>query len=292
MSEPSTTAGTVLSIRGATLKLGGKTILENITEDAKNIIRPDRKQGQVLGLLGPSGIGKTTLFKAMSGVYKLDSGEILIHKRGIENAPNYSQLSEEETLEPARQGHVGVVTQSYRVFKHMTVLDNLVIAGRKAGLTKAEAREKAEALLDRFGILDRKDFWPMSSQISGGQRQRVAILQQLMAGHQIICMDEPVSGLDPNQKKRVIKLIQEVTSVDDWLTIVMVTHDIAAAVAVSDHLWLMGRVDNKGVRTEGARVVSIYDLVGMGLAWHEDVQSMPDFRTLVGQISDRFDTLA
>ena len=288
-----TTDGTILSIEDIGVTLGGRKILNQVKANCQNIIRTECLQGQVVGLLGPSGAGKTTLFQIIAGFLKPDGGEVLIRKIGIEDLPGFADLSDRERLEPTTQGKVGVVTQAYRVFRHLTVLQNLVIAGRKGGLSKADATKKAEELLDRFGILDRKDLWPMSSQISGGQRQRVAIIQQLMAGHMFLCMDEPFSGLDPAQKQNVIKLIREVTSHNELLTIIVVTHDVGAAIAVADQLWLMGKRSlETGVPLDGARIVGRYDLIEGGLAWHDDVQSTPEFRTMVEQITERFSRLA
>ncbi len=293
MHYPHTREGTLLGIEDVHVTLGGRLILKGVSATVENIVRMDVKQGQVIGLVGPSGAGKTTLFRVIGGFLTADSGQVLVRKHGIESDPAYDSLGDRDKLVPVQKGMVGVVTQSYRVFRHLTVLGNLVRAGRKAGLTKAEATDKAKALLDRFGILDIQDRWPMSTQISGGQRQRVAIIQQIMVGHQTICMDEPFSGLDPRQKKNVMKWISELTSIDELLTFIVVTHDIGAAVAVSDHLWLMGKDHDpvSGKALDGARILSIYDLISMGLAWNENIQSMPEFRDLVNQVTERFDHL-
>jgi polar amino acid transport system ATP-binding protein/sulfate transport system ATP-binding protein len=292
MTAEYTVDGTILSVDNARISLGGRLIVRDAKVSIENIVRPNMAQGQVVGLLGPSGAGKTTLVNGICGEYALDSGQILIRRKDVEKLPGYASMTKGEQLEPTRRGRVGIVSQNYRVFRHLTVLGNLLMAGHKAGLTKAEAKDKAEALLNQFDLLERKDFWPMSAQLSGGQRQRLAILQQIMVGHQIICMDEPVSGLDPRQKNKVIKLIRDITSVNELLTIIVITHDIASAVAVSDHLWLMGKDrDGEGRIIEGARILSVYDLIAMDLAWHENIQSMPQFRDLVSQITERFETL-
>lgn len=268
--------GTLLSIENVHHSFDGKLVLRGVTASEQNIVRDDVgvQQGQVIGLLGPSGCGKTTLLRSIAGFLHPDVGRVLVGTK----------------QEPTHRGKVGVVSQQYRIFNHRRVIGNLVYAGRRGGLTKAEAHAKAEMLLERFDLLPQKNFWP--GQLSGGQRQRVAILQQIMAGHGLICMDEPFSGLDPDKLDKMIKLIREITSVDEHLTIVVVTHDIAAAVSVADHLWLMGHhQDDAGKQVPGATIVSIYDLIALDLAWQDNIRSLPQFRTIVDEITERFKTL-
>jgi polar amino acid transport system ATP-binding protein/sulfate transport system ATP-binding protein len=250
------------AVRGDTL------VLRDIAVDIKDIVRPDvADQGQVVGFLGPSGIGKTTLLRVIAGLDAPSRGRVLIDGA------------------PAEVGKVGVVFQSYPLFAHRRVLGNLVVAAQARGLARDKAIAQARALLDRFGIADKANAWP--SELSGGQRQRVAIVQQLLCGHTYLLMDEPFSGLDPVAKREACKLVSEVARTGERVTIVIVTHDIAAAIRCSDHLWLMGREPGQ----DGARIVDTIDLIERDLAWRPDCHRLPGFGELVRELEDRFDSL-
>jgi polar amino acid transport system ATP-binding protein/sulfate transport system ATP-binding protein len=252
---------------------GGNLVLRDVVTEIKDVVRPDvANQGQVVGVLGPSGIGKTTLFRILAGLDAPARGQVLVGERQV----------------PARPGMVGVVFQSYPLFEHRRVLGNLVVAARRAGIADAEA--KARALLERFRLGDRADAWP--SELSGGQRQRVAILQQLLCGHTYLLMDEPFSGLDPASKQQACELIAEVSMMDERNTIILVTHDIREAVKVSDTLWLMGRDRTpSGEPVPGSRILETYNLIDRDLAWHPGIERTPPFEAFVREIEDRFCTL-
>jgi ABC-type nitrate/sulfonate/bicarbonate transport system ATPase subunit len=231
------------------------------------------KQGQTVGFLGPSGIGKSQLFKTMAGFQQPDEG---IVKVGIEQIPTAA-------------GMIGVVDQHYRVLQHRTVLDNLILAGKQSGLSKSEAKDKAKAYLEQFDLGNQIRNYP--GRLSGGQRQRLAILQQLMLNHQIICMDEPFSGLDVNQVHKVAGLISDLTSQDELLTIIVVTHDIGAASEVSDTIWLMGHEpdpEKPGEFLAGARIVEHCDLIAEGLAWDPDIRHNPHFLEFESFVTSKF----
>lgn len=282
-----TIAETLLSIQGVHLWLGKgarrRLILRDVDFRIDNIVRPGLKQGQVKGLLGPSGIGKTQLSKVITGNInpKRDdvdlTGSVFV---GVDQVP-------------PTPGMVGVVTQKYEVIPSMTVLGNLVFAGMRGGLSKAEAKEKAEHYLELFGLTAQRNLWP-ETQISGGQRQRVAIIQQVMVGHKFIFMDEPFSGLDVIRMEQVAALIAKLTSEDELLTIIVVTHDIGAAISVSDELILMGleRDEGTGAFKEGARIVARSDLVQEGLAWDPDIRHNPRFLEHEAVVAERFRTLS
>jgi polar amino acid transport system ATP-binding protein/sulfate transport system ATP-binding protein len=256
------------------LTLGGNRILDGVDFTIKNVVRPDVTQGQVVGLLGPSGIGKTQLFRILAGLNPPDKGEVLIGDPG----------------EPVRAGRVGVVAQHYPLFAHRTVLDNLVVAGMNGGKSGEESRAKAEALLDRFHMLDRKGLYP--AQLSGGQRQRVAIAQQIMCSEQFLLMDEPFSGLDLIALRRVQELIVEIGQLHELNTIFVVTHDISAAVEICDTILLMGRnSDTSGKLVPGAKIQATYDLIERGLAWRPNVSSLPEFNSTLQEIRQRFTLL-
>jgi polar amino acid transport system ATP-binding protein/sulfate transport system ATP-binding protein len=191
---------------------------------------------------------------------------------------------------PVERGMVGVVAQQYPLFPHRTVLGNLMVAGRQAGLTSDAAREKALGFLRRFKMEDRGGLYP--TQLSGGQRQRVAIAQQFMCSEHFLLMDEPFSGLDPIAVDSVSSLIQEVANLHELNTIVVVTHDIPAAIEVADTLLLMGRDrDADGKIIPGARIQTVYNLVERGLAYRKGITSSPEFMELMREILERFPTL-
>ncbi len=270
----------LINVQGVSLSLGeGKNrrlILREVNAEVRNIVRPGLEQGQTVGFLGPSGIGKTQLFKTIAGFQKPDEGSVLV---GVNQVPTAAGL-------------IGVVSQYYRVLNHRTVLDNLIFAGKQGGLTKGEAKDKSQSYLEKFDLSNQRKNYP--GRLSGGQRQRLAILQQIMLGHQTICMDEPFSGLDVNQVHKVATLLSELTSHNELLTIIVVTHDIGAAIEVSDTLWLMGQEPNPEKPDEflpGARIVDQCDLIAEGLAWDPAIRQNPKFLELESKVAERFRTL-
>lgn len=269
----------LVQIKDVHLTLTGKKILEGIDFEIRNLVRPGLTQGQVIGLLGPSGVGKTQLFKIMAGLQSATSGEVLVATPG------------KEELVPVKRGLVGVVSQNYLLFEHRTVLSNLLIAARMGGYNSRECRDESAALLERFDLKDRAGLYP--SQLSGGQRQRVAIAQQLLCSTNVLLMDEPFSGLDPIMVNEVCALVNEVASLDELMTIVVTTHDVSSALSVADHLVLLGRDKDPGtgIYTSGAKVKEVYNLIERDLAWYPDIQAQPHFHDLVREIKLRFRTL-
>jgi NitT/TauT family transport system ATP-binding protein len=269
-----TYGATLVRVDSVSLSLSGKTILRDVNLEIKDIRCPGRITGQIVGLLGPSGIGKTQFFRILSGLQRPDKGVVRIGERGV----------------PVERGMVGVVAQNYPLFEHRTVLGNLAVAGRRVGLTSAKAREKALSLLERFSLDEHARKFPV--QLSGGQRQRVAIAQQFMCSEHYLLMDEPFSGLDPIAVDRVSQFVTEVGNADELNTIVVVTHDITAAMTVADTIWLLGRDrDEKGNVIPGARVQESYNLIERGLAYRTGISTTPEFLSLQGEIRARYATL-
>ncbi len=266
--------GVLLDVRGVRFARGGVAILRDVTVQIQDLVRPGMSQGQIVGLLGPSGVGKTTLFKILAGLVTPDEGTVAIGDAGV----------------PAEPGLVGVVTQNYVLFEHRTVLGNLLVAGKQAGMSSADARARSMEYLERFGLGAHAEKYPM--QLSGGQRQRVAIAQQLLCSEHYLVMDEPFSGLDVIAQENVQALLIEVSRRHEENTIILVTHDVSAAVAVCDTIWLMGRDrEPNGTIIPGARIVETIDLIERDLAWHPDIRTRPGFHQLVDEIKARFHTL-
>ena len=265
---------TLLKIDGVCLTLGGKLILRDVHAEVKNVHREGMSQGQVVGLLGPSGVGKTRLFRILAGLDAPDSGKVLLGAEG----------------KPVKRGSVGVVAQDYPLFAHRTVLGNLLVAARQQGMSPGEGQKKAAGILERFGLTGNEKKYP--AQLSGGMRQRVSIAQQLLCSDELLLMDEPFSGLDLVALGTVMKFLGEIAASDELKTFVIVTHDIEAAMEVCDTLWLLGRDrDEKNNLIPGARVQKVYDLMERGLAWRDGIADDPAYLQLLREIREIFPRL-
>jgi NitT/TauT family transport system ATP-binding protein len=265
---------TLLKVSGVSHSYADQIVLRDVNFEIRDIIRPNRVTGQVVALLGPSGMGKSTLFRVLAGLLEPTAGSVTI---GIDAKP----------VEP---GMVGVVFQNYQLFEHRTVLGNLVIAARESGLSRKDALQCSEQMLKRFSLEQFARRYPV--QLSGGQRQRVAIAQQFVCSQHFLLMDEPFSGLDPTAIENVCRLITEVANLDELNTIIVVTHNIEAAIQVADTVLILGRDrDASGQPLPGARVQENLDLITAGLAWQEGMNSTPKFVEMERKIRERFRTL-
>ncbi|MDO5030648.1 MAG: amino acid ABC transporter ATP-binding protein [Corynebacterium sp.] len=183
--------------------------------------------GQVVVILGPSGSGKSTLCRTINRLETIDSGEIRIN----------GKLLPEEGKELTRlRAEVGMVFQQFNLFSHMTIRDNVTLAPVKVRkLPKAEARERAEKLLDRVGIAAQADKYP--AQLSGGQQQRVAIARALAMDPKVMLFDEPTSALDPEMINEVLDVMTDLAK--GGMTMVCVTHEMSFARRVADRILFM-----------------------------------------------------
>lgn len=264
---------TLLAIEDLSFARGANWILRGVNLEIKNLVRPGVQQGQVVALLGPSGVGKTTLLRLLAGLEEPDAGTIKLGENGAN----------------VRRGQIGVVAQHYPLFAHRTVLSNLTVAGKQAGLG-AKARQSALELLERFDMSAQAKSYP--AQLSGGQRQRAAIAQQFMGCDGFLLLDEPFSGLDVVAQEVVIHFIAEMASRDEKMTFILITHDISAALQIADTVWLLGRDrDESGAAVPGARIQASYNLVERGLAWRPNIARLPEFDALRQEIRARFVTL-
>lgn len=271
----------LVSVKDVTMSYEGTPVLKPTSAEVRDIVRPGCTQGQVIGILGPSGVGKTQFSRILAGLQKPTSGSVTVEKT-LDNG-TVAQV-------PVEAGLVGMVAQNYPLFKHRTIFGNLWVALEHSKLDTNGRKAKVAEYLEKFNLSDKADLYP--SQLSGGQRQRVAIIQQALCSEHFIVMDEPFTGLDPLMKDKVAELIVQVASLDEKNTIFVVAHDIAGLIAISDTLWLFGRDrDDKGAVIPGASIKKSYNLIERGLAWQPDIQNTPEFGAFVAEIKDQFKTL-
>lgn len=239
-------------------------ILRDIDFSIHNIVRPGVEQGQVVSLIGRSGIGKTQLFKILAGLVCPDSGTVSI---GLDQ-------------HSVNAGEVGVVFQNYMLFNHRTIRDNLRLAMRYSGNTKGrkQMEDQISDYAEQFDLGEHLLKFPL--QLSGGQRQRVSIIQQVLTGNRFILLDEPFSGLDALMIDRVIEVLLRISTMDELNTLVIISHDVENALAISDTAFILAREEGK----EGATITETLDLVQMNYAWNPEIREDPGFQHLVAQI--------
>ena len=188
--------------------------------------------GETVVILGPSGCGKSTLLRCLNGLETAHSGSLRL---------DGCELLDPKTDWREIRQQVGMVFQSYHLFGHMTVLDNLLLGPLKVQKRERhEAQAQAEALLARVGLLDKRDAYPR--QLSGGQQQRIAIVRSLCMNPRVMLFDEVTAALDPEMVKEVLQVIQGLAR--DGMTLLIVTHEMAFARAVADRIVFMesGRI--------------------------------------------------
>ena len=266
---------TILKVENVSLDLEGKKILNNVNVEIKDILRVDgQTQGQIVGFLGPSGIGKTKFFEILAGILPPTTGKVLMNK----------------DLKQTKIGDIGVVQQNYPLFNHRTVKSNLAIGAAKTITDATERERRINAVLSRCNLHLHANHYP--AQLSGGQKQRVAIAQQLLCTEHFLLMDEPFSGLDINMVDEISEMIVEISNKEEENTVIIVSHDIVSTVAISDTIWLMGRDrDTDGNIISGAYIKHSFDLCERGLAWSKDIKKNPDFMRFINEIRDLFITL-
>ena len=183
--------------------------------------------GEVVCIVGPSGGGKSTFLRTLNGLEPIQEGEIHVLDMHLPGS--------KRDIETLRRS-VGMVFQSFNLFLHMSIRDNLTLAPVTAlGLSKQEANARAERLLKRVGIADQIDKFP--GQLSGGQQQRVAIARALAMEPKIMLFDEPTSSLDPEMVKEVLDVIRDLAA--SGMTMLVVTHEMGFAREVADRVFFI-----------------------------------------------------
>lgn len=190
------------------------------------------RSGEVIVILGPSGCGKSTLLRCLNGLEEAHSGSLkFVGRELLDKATDWREVRQQ----------IGMVFQSYHLFPHMSVLDNLLLGPLKVQKRqRREAQQQAEALLERVGLADKRDAFPR--QLSGGQQQRIAIIRSLCMNPRVMLFDEVTAALDPEMVKEVLQVIQGLAR--EGMTLLIVTHEMAFARAVADRIVFMdaGRI--------------------------------------------------
>lgn len=221
---------TTLAVAGLEKSFGAFRVLDGISLTAR--------QGDVVSILGASGSGKSTFLRCLNFLEAADAGTIAI--KGDTVTLGKGPIAEERKR--ALRLHTGFVFQSFNLWSHLTVIEN-VMQGPLHVLRQpaAEVRERAEALLNRVGVIERKDYYP--AQLSGGQQQRVAIARALAMDPDVLLFDEPTSALDPELVGEVLKVMRSLA--EEGRTMLVVTHEMNFARDVSTKVVFMhrGKVD-------------------------------------------------
>jgi iron(III) transport system ATP-binding protein len=224
----------VLTVDNLHLRYGDNPILKGVSMD----LAP----GEVVSLLGPSGSGKTTLLRAVAGLEQPHQGTIRIGERVVFDGARGIEL-------PAEKRDLGLVFQSYALWPHRTVYDNVAYGLKLRNVKKAQAEERIRKVLEQLGLGPLDERFP--HQLSGGQQQRVAIARALVYNPPVILLDEPLSNLDAKLREEARAFLRELI-VRLGLSALVVTHDQAEAMAMSDRILLLnnGRIEQQGTPQE------------------------------------------
>ena len=209
-------SSTILKLDQITKSYDNQIIFSNLSLEIK--------KGEVVVVLGPSGCGKSTLLRCMNGLESIQAGEILLEDEVISNQHKKMHLVRQK---------IGMVFQSYELFPHLNVLQNITLGPIKAqNRDKVEVVKEAEQLLERVGLLEKKNAYP--HQLSGGQKQRVTIVRALCMKPEILLFDEVTAALDPEMVREVLDVMLSLAK--EGSTMVIVTHEMQFARAIADRI--------------------------------------------------------
>ncbi len=208
-----------ISFSGVSKWYGSVQVLKNCSTTVR--------RGEVLVVCGPSGSGKSTLIKCANGLEPIQEGEIVV---------DTTSVNDKHTDLPRLRSRIGMVFQHFELFGHLTIVENICLAQRKVlGRSTSEARSRAHLLLERVGLSDHANKYPI--QLSGGQQQRVAIARALAMDPKAMLFDEPTSALDPEMISEVLDVMTELAK--EGMTMMVVTHEMGFARKVADRIIFM-----------------------------------------------------
>lgn len=213
----------LIELTGFSKKFGAVPVLQDVDLSVR--------EGEVVVILGPSGCGKSTLLRCLNGLELGHAGHYRFAGQDLPANTDWRQVRQQ----------VGMVFQSYHLFPHMTVLENILLGPLSVQKRKRdEAQQQAETLLSRIGLLDKRDAYPR--ELSGGQQQRIAIVRALCMNPRVMLFDEVTAALDPEMVKEVLEVILDLAR--SGMTLLIVTHEMAFARAVADRILFMdgGRI--------------------------------------------------
>ena len=218
----------ILHIKNLSKRYGDTNVLKNINISVK--------KGEVVVIIGPSGCGKSTLLRCLNGLEEIQEGEVLLDDQVVN--PNKKNLSK-------NREKIGMVFQSYDLFPHLTILQNVTLAPVKVKKrNRREVEKEALELLERVGLRSKKDDYPR--QLSGGQKQRVAIVRALIMHPEVLLLDEITAALDPEMVREVLDVVLDLAK--EGRTMVIVTHEMQFAKAVADRVIFLegGKIVEEG----------------------------------------------
>ncbi|NGZ83956.1 amino acid ABC transporter ATP-binding protein [Duganella aceris] len=227
METSPTPANCTVRVRGLTKAFGTNQVLRGVDLTVA--------KGEVVVIMGPSGSGKTTFIRSLNFLETPDAGSVEVCGVEVDGAQAASSRHERRKVQQIRL-KTAMVFQSFNLFPHMTVLDNVIeglVTVRRAA--REPARQRGLALLDRVGMLAKADAYP--GRLSGGQKQRVAIARALAMDPEVIFFDEPTSALDPELRDEVLKIMRELAN--EGMTMLVVTHETRFARDVADRIIFM-----------------------------------------------------
>ncbi len=225
-------ADELIRVDNLTKSFGKLKVLKSISQSIYD--------GEVVSIIGPSGSGKSTFLRCLNLLEKPTAGKVYFEGVDLDN--------KKTDLDKHRQ-KIGMVFQLFNVFPHLRVIDNITLTPiLEKKLSKEEAERKAEMLLERVGLIDKRDVYP--TKLSGGQKQRLAIVRALAMDPKVMLFDEPTSALDPGMVKEVLEVIRGLAL--SGMTIVIVTHEMGFAKEVSDRVLFMddGVIKEQGTPEE------------------------------------------
>ncbi|HGO5531352.1 TPA: ABC transporter ATP-binding protein [Klebsiella oxytoca] len=257
-----------LSVENLHLTYGDNPVLKGVSMELR--------RGEVVSLLGPSGSGKTTLLRAVAGLEKPTSGTIAIGKTRVYDGNPRSEI-------PAEERNLGLVFQSYALWPHKTVFENVAYPLRLRKVAAAEIKQRVQSVLDQLGLGNLGNRHP--HQLSGGQQQRVAIGRALVYNPPVILLDEPLSNLDAKLREEARVFLRELI-VKLGLSALMVTHDQNEAMAISDRILLLnnGVIEQQGTPQEmygSPRTLFAAEFMGSNNRLHGTVTDLDNGRARI-----------